>query len=386
MVLKPEEDETMKKRIRALCFAVAGVALLSSGASAENYVASTYLNPTTPLGKGGYVQFPEAVKKASKGEITFDVHHSASLLPFRAHLKGIADGVAHMGQIAGTYTPAEIPLQQVFADLAFAVPDPYVIAFASTEINTKNARVLAEWSKNNVVFGGGYATTPYVLICRDVVKTLADVKGKKVRTPGSAWDRVIKHIGGVPVNVPSSEMYTGLDSGNLDCASNGLDSLKTFALWEVAKSANKIKLGLYFSGWLMGYNKDFWKDLRPDQRRLLFNEMATAVVKTSILYHEIEAAAVNEAPKHGVQVLEPSADLQKAVDEFAANDVATVEKVARETHKVKNPREIIDEFNATVAKWTKLLKGVNRTDEATMVKLVKREIYDQLDEKTYGLK
>ncbi|MDP6883244.1 MAG: hypothetical protein QF830_03820, partial [Rhodospirillales bacterium] len=85
--------------------------MLASGASAENYVASTYLNPSTPLGKGGYVQFPEAVKKASKGEITFDVHHSASLLPFRAHLKGIADGVAHMGQIAGTYTPAEIPLQ-----------------------------------------------------------------------------------------------------------------------------------------------------------------------------------------------------------------------------------------------------------------------------------
>ena len=31
-------------------------------------------------------------------------------------------------------------------------------------------------------------------------------------------------------------------------------------------------------------------------------------------------------------------------------------------------------------------QGVDRADEATMVKLVKREIYDQLDEKTYGLK
>ena len=376
----------MKKRTSFPCLAVAGALLTMSGASAETYVASTYLNPSTPLGKGGYVQFPEAVKKASKGEITFDVHHSASLLPFRAHLKGIADGVAHMGQIAGTYTPAAIPLQQVFADLAFAVPDPYVIAYASTEINMTNARVLAEWSRNNVVFGGGYATTPYVLICRDVVKTLADIKGKKVRTPGSAWDRVIRHIGGVPVNVPSSEMYTGLDSGNLDCASNGLDALKTFSLWEVAKSANTIKLGLYFSGWLMGYNKDFWKDLRPDQRRLLFNEMARAVVKTNILYHDIEQAAGKEAASHGAQVIEPSPELQKAVDEFAAKDVATVEKIARETHKVQNPREIIDAFNAAVAKWTKLLVGVDRNDEETMVGLVKREIYDKLDENTYGLK
>ncbi len=376
----------MRKSLLAFCFVVAGSALLIPGVSAETYVASTYLNPSTPLGKGGYEQFTAAVKKASKGEITFDVHYSASLLPFRAHLKGIADGVAHMGQIAGTYTPAEIPLQQVFADLAFAVPDPYVIAFASTEINTMNARVLAEWSRNNVVFGGGYATVSYVLICRDVVKTLADIKGKKVRTPGSAWDRVIRHIGGVPVNVPSSEMYTGLDSGNLDCASNGLDTLKTFALWEVAKSANRIKMGLYFSGWLMGYNKDFWKGLRPDQRRLLFNEMAVAVVKTSILYHDIEKEAIEEAPKHGVQILEPTAALQKAVDEFAVNDVAIVEKIARETHGVKNPREIIDEFNAIVAKWTKLLEAVDRTDEAAMVKLVKREIYDKLDENTYGLK
>jgi TRAP-type transport system periplasmic protein len=376
----------MKTNRLLMVFAAAGMSLCAWGASAKDYIASTYLNPQTPLGKGGYVLFPEAVKKATKGEITFNVHHSAALLPFRAHLGGIRDGVAQVGQIAGTYTPADIPLQQVFADMAFAFPDPRVIAFASTEINMTNKRVLAEWSKNNVVFGGGYSTPAYILICRDVVKTLADIKGKKTRTAGAAWDRVIRALGGVPVNVPSSEMYTGLDSGNLDCATNGADTLKTFSLWEVAKSANTVKLGLYFSGWLWGYNKDFWKDLRPDQRRLLFDIMAEHVVKTTVLYQQSENEALAEAPKKGMQILAPSAELQKAVDDFAAKDVMTVEKLAKETHGVANPRELINEFNQVLGKWTKLLKDVDRLDEATMTKMLKREVYDKLDEKTYGLK
>jgi TRAP-type transport system periplasmic protein len=363
-----------------------GAIVALSGAQAETYVASTYLNPSTPLGKGGYVLWPEAVEQASGGEITFQVHHSASLLPFRAHLQGIADGVAHVGQIAGTYTPSMIPLQQVLADLAFANPDAFVIAFASTEMNMTHPQLLDEWSGNNVVFGGGYSTPAYMLICRDEVKSLDDVMGKKVRTPGSAWDRVITHLGGVPVNVPSSEMYTGLDSGNLDCAANGADTLKTFSLWEVARSLNTAKLGLYFSGWLWGYNQDFWADLRPDQRRLLFDTMAEHIVMTQILYHELESEAIAEAPEHGVAVIEPSPELQAAVDAFAEEDLVTVGQIARDTHKVENPSELIDAFSGLVAKWTGLLDGVSRTDEATMVALVKSEIYDKIDETTYGLK
>ena len=362
-----------------------GALALAAGAQAETYIASTYLNPTTPLGQGGYVLFPQAVEEASGGEITFQVHHSASLLPFRAHLQGIGDGVAQVGQIAGTYTPSMIPLQQVLADLAFANPDPFVIAFASTEINMTHARLLNEWSQNNVVFGGGYSTPPYMLICDGVVKTLDDLRGKKVRTPGSAWDRVITHLGAVPINVPSSEMYTGLDSGNLDCAANGADTLKTFSLWEVAESLNTVKLGLYFSGWLWGYNQDFWAGLAPEQRRLLFDEMARHIVKTQILYHELESEAISEAAEHGVEVVEPGPELQAAVDAFASEDPATVEEIAVETHGVEDPAELVAAFNDAIAKWTKLLEGVSRTDEAAMVSLVKSEIYDRIDETTYGL-
>lgn len=376
----------MRRHLLSGGLAAAGLVALSAAGQAETYIASTYLNPTTPLGRGGYVLWPEAVEAASDGEITFQVHHSASLLPFRAHLQGIADGVADVGQIAGTYTPSMIPLQQVLADLAFANPDPFVIAFASTEINMTHPRLLEEWAGNNVVFGGGYSTPAYMLICRDVVATLDDLQGKKVRTPGSAWDRVTTHLGAVPINVPSSEMYTGLDSGNLDCAANGADTLKTFSLWEVSESLNTVKLGLYFSGWLWGYNKDFWQGLDAEQRRLLFDTMAEHIVKTQILYHELEREAIEEAPENGVEVVEPAADLQAAVDAFAKQDLETVEQIARETHEVENPRELIEAFNQLVAKWTDLLDGVSRTDETAMVALVKSEIYDQLDEATYGLK
>ena len=113
--------------------------------------------------------------------------------------------------------------------------------------------------------------------------------------------------------------------------------------------------------------------------------MARHVVKTQILYHQLESEAISEAPEHGVEVVEPGPELQAAVDAFARGDAATVEEIAVETHGVENPGELVAAFNDVIAKWTKLLDGISRADEAAMVSLVKSEIYDRIDETTYGL-
>lgn len=352
-------------------------------ARAETYVASSHLGPATPAGTGGYVLFPEAVREASNGEIDFQAHHGAGPMPPRAHLDGIRDGVAQMGQI--TPLSSDLPLQRMLADLAFARRDPLVAAFAVTEMNLTDPRLLAEWKRNGVIFGGGYAAPAAMLICRDRVKTLDDVKGRKVRAGGGVWDRVVEHLGGVPTSVPSSDTYAALATGRIDCTADGAGVLTTARLREVARSVNTAALGLRVSGALWAYDKEFWASLRPDQRRLLFDEMARHIVKTQMIYSRSEVDALAEARRRGVRILKPAEDLQEAIAAFAAADVAAVERIARQTHGIEDPRALIDAFDGLVEKWTTMLRNVSRGDEAALVALMKAEIYDKLDETTYGV-
>ncbi|SDX74294.1 hypothetical protein SAMN04488041_11622 [Sulfitobacter pontiacus] len=63
-----------------------------------------------------------------------------------------------------------------------------VMAFASTEFGLANEAALAECKKENgVVFGGGYSTSQYYMMCNTPVATYEDIQGKRLRMAGGAW-------------------------------------------------------------------------------------------------------------------------------------------------------------------------------------------------------
>lgn len=374
---------------RAVAVAALGTALgaasLSGTASAETFSANTFFGPQHPLAKTGYTEFAAAVAKNSGGEIEFEVFSGGSLLPPRESIQGTGDNVAQVTYHAGTYTPSDLPLTNVIADLSFLSPDSWVMAFASTDFNMNYPGLQAEWRKNNVVYGGGYSSIPYRLICAKPVRTLADLKGAKLRMPGGAWDRFATFIGATPVNVPGSEMYTGLQRGSLDCAANGTDSLETFGLWDVVKGVNMVGLGVYFSGVQWAYNADFWQERTPHQRRVLLDTMAEYMVRTTAAYVQSGADAEAKASSQNVELIDPDATVSKALSDFAHQDQATVAQLAKERHGVADPEPLIKAFNATIEKWKGLLSGVDKSDLDALIALSHSEIYDKIDENTYGM-
>jgi TRAP-type C4-dicarboxylate transport system substrate-binding protein len=374
--------------VRATRYLSAGflAATLASGpALAETYSLANFLGPTHATTRGQQT-FADNVKRATGGRITFEVFPGGSLVPARATLEAIRDGIATGGYVAGTYTPSDLPLTNTIADLGWLKPDPLLMAIASTDHNLNDPDLQSEWRKHNVVYLAGYASNPYRLICRGEVKGLADVRGKKIRMPGGAWDRVAVALGATPVNVPSSEMYTGLERGSIDCAVNGADALAAFSLWDVAKSINLVSFGTYFSGFNIGINGDFWKGLDDKDRALLMKEAARAVVMTQAYYEQGDKETLAAAAGKPTKVIEPDQELVRAVADFAASDVETVKKNAVERLKVKDPGRHIDGFNQVVAKWEALLKDVDRTDTEALIRLVETEIYAKVSPKDYAMR
>lgn len=369
--------------------AVAAAATLFLGLSGnafagQEYNANIFFPAQHPLAKHGYVEWAEAVKKASGGELVAKVFTGTVLLPARAGLSGVRDGVAQVGYHAAGYTPADLPLSTALQELGFNYADPLVASAANTDFNMNDPEMQAQWEKAGVVFGGGYSTPTYNLMCKTPVRTLAEIKGKRVRTNGTALSRWAETVGAVPVNVPSSEMYQGIEKGTLDCALNVASDLKSRSLWDVAKHTTMAPLGIYWAGPMWGYNQDFWNSLSAENRRTLFDASALAMAKLYIGYNASIQTALAEAKEHGVSIYQPDQAMIGSIEKFATDNISSVYQTATDKYGVKNPEDLIGRFQKAMEKWEKLFADVNRDDANAIAAVIKKELFDKIDAKSYG--
>jgi TRAP-type C4-dicarboxylate transport system substrate-binding protein len=353
---------------------------------AKTYPASMWLAPTHIITVNGYTNWAIAVKKATNGEIDFEVYVGGSLLPAKETLKGVADGVAVVGMIAAAYTPTLMPLDNIINDLAFTNENAMAAAFAVTELKFTHPNFHAEYANNGLVFGGGYSTPLYHFLCTSEIKSKDDVAGKKIRTVGMAFVRFIKEAGGVPVSVPFTEIYSGMERGSLDCTMADSTALSSGAkLWEVTKSINTLPLGTQLSGATWIYNKDFWKGLSAKHRRLLLDESAVAFVRLQLDYDRQVASAEKGSMDRGITFIEPDESLKSLKKDFSEIFIKTLPKVSMEDRKVTDPSDIIQKYLKLVNKYVEILSKVDTMDEAALVDIAKREIFNKVDEKSYGL-
>lgn len=360
------------------------LATMSTAAMADTYNANHFFAERHSMVRGPYVEFAQRVAEETNGEINFTVFSAGSLLPPASSLQGVRDGVAQVTYHAGTYTPAELPIANLIGDMAFYNTDPLVMAFASTEFGLTNPDQLAEWKANGVVYGGGYSTSEYFMQCNTSIQTLADIKGKRLRMAGGAWSRFAEYVEAVPVSIPSSEMYTGLDAGSLDCAVAAADALDSFSLKDVVSHMTTLAIGNYYAGFEWGYNVPFWQSITPENRRVLFNQMAYYLGEHRIEFDKDVETAVESAKAAGMTVVDPDDTLTNALAAFVVADEAVLIATARE-RGVADPEALIVSFKALVDKWDALLAQVDTKDVEALATLARTEIYDKIDETTYGM-
>ncbi|MBB3064185.1 C4-dicarboxylate TRAP transporter substrate-binding protein [Limibacillus halophilus] len=376
----------MKFNIRAAGMGLAAALAMTTGAQAATEInASIWFPDTHPLTKYGYVEWAKTLEAASNGDIKVNLFTGTALLPPNAHLSGLQDGIAHLTYHAGTYTPTDLPEDNTLSILGFGLRDIMTSSFAVTDFFMNDPEMKARFDSLGIVFAGGYATPQYTIMCAKEVKSLDDMKGLKIRMPGPVHAEWARSIGAVPVSVPSSEMFTGLERGQLDCASNAANDLKSRSLWDVAKYTYNIPLGVYFAGWEYAFNKDFWGDLEAGQRRIILDTISDTLVDTMIGYVNAAEEALAEAPSHGVTVTQASAEDLAATNEFAANIVrATAIKEGTERFNVPDPEGLVARFEATLTKWEGLLDGIDRADAAALKKVLKDNLYSRIDAASYG--
>jgi TRAP-type C4-dicarboxylate transport system substrate-binding protein len=374
-------------KLNPIAFVVGSMALCGTAlpSHAESYPASNWLPPANYVSIYGYDKLSEEMDKATNGKVKFQVYHSASLLPAKTTLQGVADGAAVVGPVFPGYTPAEVPLNFLMNDTSFIIKDFFAAALAYTDLATSNPRIMGEWRDHGVLFGGAYATAIFGYACMKQATTKEELGSLKIRSAGGAQAEWVKSLGAVPVAVPITDVFSGLERGSIDCVltdPTNIDVGNQFG--QVVKSFVTLPLGSAIgANWV--YNLNFWRGLEPSERRALLDNMGKAIVDIEVSYVKGVDNSKTWMKDHDIPVLEPSKGLTDETDAFKAQFIANLAKLAADDRHIENPGELIQAFVDKQAKWTKLLEGVDRTDNEALYAIVHDNLYGKIDENTFGM-
>ncbi len=252
-------EQTITRR-RFLRGAIAGGAVLGSAlgyphvaqGQTVNLRFSTWHVPVSYEVKTVWEPMLEELKKRSGGRITSTLYPGGALGKGPEHYDIVAKGLSDMGYFTATWTPGRFPLTDVLSLAAWV--DGKDIA---TEIgNAMYQRILhREFRGVKMVELNGCIQA--FLWTRKPVRSLEDIKGFRIRSPGGHQTLYIKALGAEPIFIPLGDVYLAMETGTIDGIVTCPPLVLSYKLHEVVKYGVVTTFGCVSEGVIM--NGDSWR-------------------------------------------------------------------------------------------------------------------------------
>ena len=217
---------------------------------------------------------PESNRKlkamGSPHSIKWTEAYAGALYNFNNTLEGVQDGLADIGWVGTLWEPSKLPLQNVTFLAPFATMSVQYTAEIQDELHRNVPAMNQQWKKYNQVYLGAQTIDGYVLISKTPIRSVDDLRGKKLYTPGpiALW---LQGTGAIAVNGGLPVYYNGIKTGIADAAILPGSAILPFKLHEVAPYITDPGLGSQITGALT-MNLDTWNSLPSDMQQV-FREL-----------------------------------------------------------------------------------------------------------------
>ena len=366
-------------------FSIAGGTLLgalvaSSPATAEELVYGSWLPAGEYLNRVALPKAFAAIAKETNGAITWKLVPGGQLADPKATYDAVRSGLMAGGMAVSSYVPNLIPsLNTIYNTVVFG-DDVVAASGAALETATLNCpSCIAEFKKINAVALSGWTTSPYYLACREPVKSLADLKGKRVRATGG-YVELMRQSDAVPIAATLVEAVGLLQRGGLDCQFGVHGWLKIFGYADFVKNVTDYPLGITGPAVGMLLNRDVWNKMTLEQKKIHIKAAAYVSAALALGQFVIE----NEEIFSELQRTKGLTVVKSNRPEFDAL-VAKYEPIMRQRNidnakqfGVPDPAALIDAYAAARKKWAVLSKDIGR-DIDKFAAAIQREIYDKVD-------
>ncbi|AXS39339.1 TRAP transporter substrate-binding protein DctP [Breoghania sp. L-A4] len=164
------------------------------------------------------------------------------------------------------------------------------------------------------------------------------MKGQVTRAAGPAFEQMLVGAGASIASMPSSEIYTGLQTGVLDAANTSSGSFVSYRIYEQATCLTKPGANaLWFMYEPILMSKQSWDALNADQQKALMDAGKVAQDYFVGEAKKLDDKLVDVYEKAGVEIVEMSAD-----DYNAWLDIAKATSYKNFAEKVPGGEELIN--------------------------------------------
>lgn len=250
--------------MRSLCLA-ALVALAGPVQAAEfDFNMAHFMPAGSWQNTDQFQKWADEVAAASGGRINTTVFPAQTLGKAAQGYENAATGIADIAWTVQGYTAGRFPLSQVI-ELPGLFKTAAVGSCAFQKLYDSGA-LAAEYADTHVLYvhthGEGLIHTK-----GKPVRTLADLKGLKIRRPTPTLGKLLTELGAEPIGMPAPGIYEAMQRGTIDGYMLPWEATQGFRLNEV--SDTHTEFGFYSLAFVTTMNKAAYEKLPADLKSVI---------------------------------------------------------------------------------------------------------------------
>ena len=334
-----EKGSTMKKTIVQAVISVFMAFTITTGVSvsalAQKELSLAYfMGPKHPMNKGLMKPFGDKLAALSGGKLIVKQYPGGALNSVPPKQYSIMlNGVADIVFMLPGYTSDLFPKTNVIT-----LPG---VCNSATDCTAKLQRARPELEKEYKakVIALWANASPVLITRKNGVRSLADLKGMKIRVTAKSDAPVVASLGASPVFQPVTVINQNLANGVIDGIMIGPSAIGSFKLHEAGKFVTTWFPGSG-SAFALLMNLDVYKSLSSEQQSWIDEASNTSLsMGAGKMYDKAAKRGLNIAKKSGLEMIELSHNEKAKIQ--AKVDKAMVKIVSRKAGN-KTVSEIID--------------------------------------------
>lgn len=306
-----------KIRKIVLGLSVASLALLTSTqAFAEKVMkVGSWLPPKHTMNADVLPTWGKWIEEATEGRVKLKIEYPGGHP--KALLDQVQDGAFDAAWTFHGYFPGRFKLTKI-VELPNLGAGAEAASVAHWRINNKYLSKSGE--HKGVTLGALFTHGPGQIHLRKPIKSLADLKGKKIRIGGGVQTDIAKRMGIKGVAAPGSKVYEILSQGVADGVFMPMGEKRTLRLKEVAPFTLKFPHGMYLGSFGVFLNDGFLASLDKKDRKAI---MAVSGEKLSALagkfWGEDVVVGEKDARESGNTIMDATPEIVEAFDKLTVD-------------------------------------------------------------------
>ena len=323
-----------KSKITTAIFGIIGILVVGIASADDKVLKLSHQWSTSDVRHKVAQIVADEVAKADVG-LEIKIYPSKSLFKPREQYRPLSRGRLDMSVVPLAYAAGQRPAYNLTLMPGLVKNHDHAARLAQSPFMQELEKIMAKDDVKVLVHGylaGGFGSK------NQCITKPSDVKSMKIRAAGKSFEEMLAAAGASITSMPSSEIYSALQTGVLDGANTSSSSFRSYRLYEQLKCftpAGDVALWFMYQPMLM--NKTIFEKLDQDQQSAILSGAQKAQAYYLAEAKKADAATAEKFKEAGVEIAEMS-----SADFDAWREVAKKSSYQSFVKNTENGQKLLD--------------------------------------------